>query len=86
MEVGDTRKVGNKTVTVVATEPDANGEIIVRTDDGYYTMVKPEALDEERPTYRADTPHGQVTVELPVDGNPEVRAVWSSAAVERVTS
>ena len=49
MEVGDTRKVGNKTVTVVATEPDANGEIIVRTDDGYYTiclLYTSDAADE----------------------------------------
>ena len=86
MNPGDTHKVGSKSVTVVTVEPDANGEIVVRTADGFYTTVTPEALEPDRPTYRADTPYGQVTVELPVDGNPEVRAVWSQAATDGVVA
>ena len=83
MEVGDSQKVGSKSVTVVTVDPDANGEIVVKTEDGFYTTVNPDALEPDRPTYRADTPHGQVTIELPVDGHAEVRAVWSQAAVDR---
>ncbi len=66
--------------------PDANGEIPVRVtdDDGdaYYSMVPAGKLEAVRATYRADTPHGQVTIELPVDGVQEVRAVWSKTAAD----
>ena len=84
MEIGDVTRVDGKRATVVAAVPDMNGEIVVQTEDGYYVPINPDSLEPDRATYRADTPHGQVTIDLPVDGIAEVRAVWSNAAVERV--
>ncbi len=85
MEVGDVLTFGDRKVEVVAVTPDANGEIPVVVTDGdarYYSMVPADKLEVVRTTYRADTPHGQVTIELPVDGVQEVRAVWSKTAAD----
>ncbi len=86
LTVGDVLTFGDRKVEVVAVTPDANGEIPVlitdSTGDPYYSMVPADKLEVVRSTFRADTPHGQVTIELPVDGVQEVRAVWSKTAAD----
>lgn len=83
MIVGDKVKVGGREATVVVAEPDANGELVVKLAEGFYSNVHPDRFDAAPPTWRATNPDlGQVTVDLPVDGNPVQRAVWSQAATD----
>lgn len=89
MNVGDRRTIGGKTVEILSVEPDANGAVaivLLDGDDRYYSAVHPDQFDPEPPTYRADTPHGQVTINLPVDGNPVQQAKWSQAATDAATT
>lgn len=87
MSVGDIRTIKGQKVRIEGgPDPVGNLSVSLLRDDGEYLSVVPESsLDPERPTYRADTPHGQVTIDLPVDGNTEQRAVWSKAAADAVS-
>ncbi len=87
MNVGDKMQSGAAVVEVVKVEPDSNGRIVVMVTDGdgagFYSTANLNELEPLRATWRATHPdYGQVTIELPVDGVQEVRAVWSKTAAD----
>lgn len=89
MNVGDRRTIRGKPVEIESLELDSNGYIgIFVLEDGgrYRSNADPNDLDPEHPTWRATHPDlGQVTIDLPVDGQKEQKAVWSQAATDAAT-
>ena len=84
---GTTRNTTTGLRVRIADVPDPLGNVAVMVldadgTDEYASVLPVETIIPERATYRATTPYGTVTVELPADGEQRQRAAWSQAAVD----